>query len=78
MDRRPFWLRHPGLATSTEMPQPSEQEASLQNCAQGDRMSVSFTGRARAKGLAAMANKAKRVFLVGTILRRCEVCLVFG
>jgi hypothetical protein len=33
MDWRPFSLRHPGLLTATEIPQPSEHALSLQNCA---------------------------------------------
>jgi hypothetical protein len=33
MDWRPFSLRHPGLLTATDSPQPSEHALSLQNCA---------------------------------------------
>ena len=70
MDRRPFWLRQPGFVMSTEMPQPSEQASSLQNCAQPNNISVSFAGRARAMGPPqAAAMMATMVFFVRYILR---------
>jgi hypothetical protein len=40
MDWRPFSLRQPGLLTATEIPQPSEHDLSLQNCAQRSKSRV--------------------------------------